>query len=132
MLRWKSAFVAVLVAMLAGHALCQTPAVEPQHEENIPAPAATDAIGLADLEQLALQRNPTLVQAGAQVSISRGAAVQAGLLPNPTVGYIAEQMGASGTAGELHGLFIEQEIVTGGKLELSRAKYAEEARQAEI
>lgn len=32
----------------------------------------------------------------------------------------------------MQGLFVEQEIVTGGKLELSRSKYAQEARQAQL
>jgi cobalt-zinc-cadmium efflux system outer membrane protein len=41
-------------------------------------------------------------------------------------------MGAAGTAGERQGLFISQEIVTAGKLRLSRAKYEQEAVQAEI
>jgi cobalt-zinc-cadmium efflux system outer membrane protein len=72
------------------------------------------------------------VQAGAQVQISRGKAIQAGLSPNPLDGYAAEQIGAAGTAGEFHGIFFEQQIVTGGKLQLSRAKFFQEARQAEL
>ena len=89
-------------------------------------------LSLEFLEQLALERNPTLVQAAAQVRISRGKALQAGLHYNPTVGYTAEQIGANGTAGELHGGFIQQEIVTAGKLRLSRAKFQQEVAQAEI
>lgn len=89
-------------------------------------------LALTDLETLALERNPTLVQADAQVRISRGKALQAGLYPNPRVGYVAEQIGVEGTAGELHGGFIEQEIVTAGKLGLSRSKYLQEERQAQI
>lgn len=87
---------------------------------------------LATLEQWALEQNPTLIQADAQLQTSRGRALQAGLYPNPIVGYTAEQIGAEGTAGELHGLFVEQEIVRGGKLELSRSKYRHEAAQAQI
>src|SRR6266404_909425 len=56
-----------------------------------PAPAA---ISLADLEQLALQHNPTLAQAALQVEAARGKALQAGLYPNPTVGYTGELIGA--------------------------------------
>lgn len=100
--------------------------------EAVAAPAPAEVLSLNDLEQFALERNPTLVQAGAQVRISRGKALQAGLLPNPTVGYVGDQIGADGTAGELHGMFVEQQIVTGGKLQLSRAKYFQEARQAEL
>lgn len=87
---------------------------------------------LSTLEQWALQRNPTLVQANAQLGISRGRAIQAGLYPNPLVGYSAEQIGANGTVGELQGLFVQQEIVRAGKLQLSRAKYLQEAAQAQI
>lgn len=105
---------------------------EPTPPPETIAPGVTAAFNLESLEQLALERNPTLVQAGAQVAISRGAAIQAGLLPNPTAGYVADQVGAEGTPGELQGLFVEQEIVTGGKLQLSRAKYAQEARQAQL
>ena len=102
-----------------------------QHGELIPAPENA-VLGMAELERMAMARNPTLVQAGAQVQISRGKAIQAGLAPNPLVGYAAEQIGAAGTAGEFHGIFFEQQIVTGGKLQLSRAKFFQEARQAEL
>jgi len=125
--------VAGIAAFLAASlAFGQAFTDEVRDVEDILAPAETAGMGLADLEQIALERNPTLVQAGAQVRISRGAALQAGLYPNPTVGYVAEQIGADGTAGELHGMFVEQQIVTGGKLQLSRAKYIQEARQAEL
>lgn len=89
-------------------------------------------MSLADLEALALQRNPTLVQAAAQIGSARARALQAGLPPNPIIGYIGEQIGAAGTPGETQGAFIQQEIVTGGKLRLSRAKYTQESHQAGI
>lgn len=109
----------------------QTTSASVLNSENI-APGVLADFTLESLEQLALERNPTLVQAGAQVTISRGAAIQAGLYPNPIAGYVADQVGAEGTPGELQGLFVEQEFVTGGKLQLSRDKYAQEARQAQI
>lgn len=90
------------------------------------------SLGLADLERLALQRNPTLAQAAAIIEAAQGKALQAGLCPNPTVGYQGEQIGIAGTAGELQGAFIQQEIVTAGKLRLSRAKYQQETVMAEI
>lgn len=94
--------------------------------------AAPGSFTLADLEQLALRHNPTLAQAAAQIEASRAKALQAGLYPNPTVGYQGEQIGAGGTAGELQGGFIQQEIVTAGKLRLSRAKYQQEVVASEI
>jgi outer membrane protein, heavy metal efflux system len=125
------ALLAAIVAICGQRAGAQTTASLPTTEVIQPG-AGHGPVSLADLEQLALELNPTLVQAGAQVRISRGKAIQAGLAPNPTVGYVAEQIGAEGTAGELHGMFVEQQIVTGGKLQLSRAKFIQEARQAEL
>jgi cobalt-zinc-cadmium efflux system outer membrane protein len=86
-------------------------------------------LNLAALEQLAAERNPTLLQAGANIEAAQGRARQAGLYPNPMVGYAGERIGAGGTAGEMQGLFIDQTIVTAGKLRLSRAKFAQEISQ---
>lgn len=87
------------------------------------------SLNLAAFEQLAIQRNPTLLQAAANIEAAQGRAQQAGLYPNPTVGYTGELIGTSGTAGEMQGLFIDQTIVTAGKLRLSRAKFAQEVTQ---
>jgi cobalt-zinc-cadmium efflux system outer membrane protein len=110
------------LSVLSGAALTADPAV------HLPASTLT----LEALEQMALQRNPTLAQAATRIESSRGKALQAGLYPNPTIGYVGEQMGGLGTAGERQGGFIQQEIVTAGKLRLSRAKYQQEAVLAEI
>jgi outer membrane protein TolC len=77
-------------------------AQEQSHAYNVAAPEAIAApqamavrgLTLSELEQMSLEQNPTLVQAGAQVRMSRGNALQAGLYPNPTVGYVADQIGA--------------------------------------
>jgi cobalt-zinc-cadmium efflux system outer membrane protein len=89
-------------------------------------------LSLSELESIALRNNPTLIQAQAQVEASLSKSFQAGLLPNPLAGYISEQMGAGGGPGETQGWFVEQEIPRGGKLRLSRAKYRQEAVQAQI
>jgi outer membrane protein TolC len=65
-----------------------------------PVTQAAGALGLADLERIALQRNPTLAQAAAHIEISRAKALQAGLHLNPTVGYVSDQIGGAGTAGD--------------------------------
>jgi cobalt-zinc-cadmium efflux system outer membrane protein len=75
---------------------------------------------LANLEELALSRNPTIPQAQALVQQQQGLARQAGLYPNPVAGYLrtdADQSGQSQTAG----VFLGQEIVTAGKLRLARS-----------
>src|SRR3972149_2617213 len=129
-------FLACLVcsAGLSSSILAADP--EPLPPANAQASAET-ALGLGDLEQMALERNPTLFQEATQIGISRAKALQAGLYPNPTIGYQGELIGGKNeagrsTAGEFQGGFIQQEIVTAGKLRLSRAKYEQEARAAEI
>ena len=87
---------------------------------------------LAELEQMALTNNPTLVQAQALVDAADGKARQAGLFPNPTIGYTGNEIsrGPIIRGGE-HGFFIEQTIPLGGKLKLSRSVFEREAAQAE-
>ncbi len=112
-------------------------AVPQDHSQHTNTPPTTkppieQKLTLADLESLALQRNPTLTQAAALIEASKGKAVQAGLYPNPTIGMEAEQINANRTAGEVRWFVLQQEIVTAGKLRLSRAKYQQETYQAEI
>ena len=77
-------------------------------------------LSLADLEDLAFQNNPTLAAATARVNAARGRKIQAGLYPNPSVGYHATEIGNLGTAGQQGG-FISQRFITGGKLQLDQA-----------
>jgi cobalt-zinc-cadmium efflux system outer membrane protein len=87
---------------------------------------------LAELERMALERNPTLAQAAADVDAARGRARQAGVLPNPTMGYIAEEVsGGPVIRGGEHGFFIEQTIPLGGKLKLSREMFDRATAEAE-
>src|SRR5438270_13652759 len=102
---------------------------QPAFAEPLSSPSPTTPT-LADLEQMALQGNPTLAQAAARVEAARGRALQSGLYPNPTIGYLGEQIGSAGTAGEQGG-FIDQLIVTRGKLRLNRAKFAQETEGTE-
>jgi cobalt-zinc-cadmium efflux system outer membrane protein len=89
-------------------------------------------VTLADLERLALARNPTLAHAAAGVEAARGRARQAGLLPNPTIGYSGEEISSGPVIrGGEHGFFVEQVVPLGGKLRLSRRVFEQEAVQAE-
>lgn len=90
-----------------------------------------NALTLAAFEELASAHNPTLVQARAQVDGVLGMALQAGLWPNPVLGYQGEKIGVEGTAGEFQGGFVRQEIVTAQKRRVSREKYLARARVAE-
>ncbi len=98
------------------------------------APVVTPAGGLTliAVEELACANNPTLVQARAQVDGVLGKALQAGLWPNPVLGYQGEQIGSEGTAGEFQGGFVRQEIVTAQKRRVSRVKYLARAQAAEF
>jgi len=87
------------------------------------------ALSLEDLERIALESNPTLVQADMAVQAASGTYLQAGLYPNPTVGYLADEIGNEGRAG-LQGGFVTQQIITGGKLRLGRAVASHEVAQA--
>jgi cobalt-zinc-cadmium efflux system outer membrane protein len=78
------------------------------------------AYSLEDLEKRALNKNPVLAQAEAVIRAADARRVQAGLLPNPVVGYTAEDVPVDDTSEGKHGVFIAQEIPLGGKLRLSR------------
>src|SRR5581483_5844340 len=78
------------------------------------------ALTLAALEEMAIANNPTLKQAEAEIRAAQGRKVQAGLYPNPTVGYLGEEIRGGASRGGEQGFFVQQEIVLGGKLGLSR------------
>jgi cobalt-zinc-cadmium efflux system outer membrane protein len=75
---------------------------------------------LADFQRLAAANNPALRQASSDVEAARGLMIQAGLYPNPTIGYETSP-NANNTASTTIGTFIDQVIKTGGKLPLARA-----------
>src|SRR5712672_2542964 len=88
-------------------------------------------ITLEELQQMALQNNPTFAQSAANIQAAEGRKKQAGLYPNPTAGYQGEQIrGGSFHRGE-EGFFIQQDIVLGGKLGLNRKIFDQELKQAE-
>ncbi len=105
-----------------------TESTAPQIESN----EQSLGLSLASFEEMALSNNPTLVQAAAQIEAANGAAYQAGLIPNPFVGYEGEFNNVGGAPDEnWNGGFISQEIVTADKLKLSRAKWQQRASIAE-
>ncbi len=77
-------------------------------------------IRIDDLEQMALANNPTMSLVQANVRVSAGRARQAGLYPNPTVGYYGDEIRGGYSRGGKQGGFISQTIVTGGKLGAAR------------
>lgn len=76
------------------------------------------AFTLAEIEQIALNRNPTLAAAEAAAGKAAGLRRQVGTRPNPTLGYFGQQIADQNT--DQHGIFLEQEFVRGNKLALNR------------
>ena len=98
----------------------------------VPGPGPTGVpLDLPALQALALANNPTVQQAATDVQAARGGMIQAGLYPNPSVGYQGDEIGSGKTAGQQGG-YIEQTIKTGGKLKLARAVAEADLRNAEV
>ena len=87
---------------------------------------------LNELEQLALQNNPTTTAAAAGIEAARGRTRQAGAWPNPVIGYSGEEIKTRRPIprGE-HGFFVEQTIPLGGKLGLSRNVFRRRSSERE-
>ncbi len=118
----------ILIAVLLVANLCRQVQAE---EKKLPS-KPQDTLRLEDLERMALEKNPTLAQAAAAVHAAEGQKVQAGLYPNPTLGYLGEEITVRRpSAKSQHYLFIEQKIITGGKLQHSREIFAQEQVKAE-
>ncbi|MBI2679898.1 MAG: TolC family protein [Candidatus Solibacter usitatus] len=87
---------------------------------------------LEDLERMALANNPALGQAAASVRAAAGKSVQAGLYPNPVISAHGDEIsgGPIIRGGEFGGGF-SQQLVTAGKLGLSRRVAREHQKEAE-
>mgnify|MGYP005853748385 CR=1 FL=1 len=93
----------------------------------------TAQMRLEDLDRMALASNPSLREAEAAIRAAEGRRLQAGLYPNPIIGYTADEVSRGPViAGGEHGAFVEQRIVTGGKLRLARGIAAQEETQARL
>lgn len=98
-----------------------------------PKPGPSEPLTLDALTQLALASHPRLAQAGFSVQAARGRAIQAGLYPNPVLSATGDELGdIQGPGGIWAAPYASQEIVTGGKLTLSRAAADRETDQAAL
>ena len=88
-------------------------------------------ISLEELQQMAVQDNPTLAQATVNIRAAEARKQQSGLYPNPTVGYQGEEVRGGSFRGGEQGFFVQQDIVTAGKLGLNRNIFEQEKKQAE-
>jgi cobalt-zinc-cadmium efflux system outer membrane protein len=87
---------------------------------------------LKDFQDLAQANNPSLKQARDIERRSAGQAKQAGLYPNPSIGYQGEEIRGGALGGGEQGAFVQQTIVLGGKLGLRRRVFEEQRRQDEL
>ena len=100
----------------------------------VPEPVSTPGqapLTLAQLQAMAMNRNPLIRQAASDVEAARGAMIQAGAYPNPHVGYQCDDVNTGLTAGYQGGA-IGQTIVTGGKLRLAKASAEVDFHNAEL
>ncbi|MDD4270504.1 MAG: TolC family protein [Pirellulaceae bacterium] len=116
----------LLIALLASLCGAAEQAAVPPLPRQLP---VTAPLTLADLERIAIESNPTLVQARMAIRAAEGSHLQAGLYPNPTLEYIADEIGNDGSEG-LQGGGVTQEIVTNGKRRLGLAVTSHEIQQA--
>jgi cobalt-zinc-cadmium efflux system outer membrane protein len=89
-------------------------------------------VTLEQVQKIAADSNPTLRQAEAEIRATKARQHQAGLYPNPTVGYTGDEIRGGSVGGGKQGFFLQQAVVTGGKLALSREVFGKEVKLAEI
>jgi cobalt-zinc-cadmium efflux system outer membrane protein len=116
------------------HSHMEMPVVKPEYprmgraQEN-----AQDAlVTLEQVQKIASEANPTLRQAEAEMRAARARQQQSGLYPNPTVAYTGDEIRGGSVGGGKQGFFVQQTVVTGGKLGLSRKMFGKDVKLAEI
>src|SRR6266478_3823864 len=87
---------------------------------------------LEEAQRLAAESNPTLRQAETEIRASKARQQQSGLYPNPTVAYTGDEIRGGSVGGGKQGFFVQQTIVTAGKLARSRDVFSKETQLAEI
>ncbi len=94
-----------------------------------------EPLTLTDLQQIALRTSPVIRQAHHEVETARGIAVQVGLYPNPVIGYEGSTAGQGNNVGQRspgqQGGFVEQTILTMGKLTMARTAALKDVQIAE-
>src|SRR5713101_3632159 len=116
------------------HHQMNIPVVKPEYprmgrtQEN----AKGSLITLEQAQKIASESNPTLRQAEAEIRAAKARQQQSGLYPNPTVAYTGDEIRGGSVGGGKQGFFLQQTIVTGGKLGLSREAFRKDVQLAEI
>jgi len=146
----KFAILALLLTTALFPSLAQQPMNMPQgqmdhHHMNIPVVqpvyphlgraqenSSSPLFTLEAAQRIAAESNPTLHQAEAEIRASKARQQQAGLYPNPTVAYTGDEIRGGSVGGGKQGFFVQQTIVTAGKLARSRDVFSKETQLAEI
>jgi len=87
---------------------------------------------LEEAQKMASEFNPTLRQAEVEIRAAKAREQQSGLYPNPTVAYTGDEIRGGSVGGGKQGFFVQQTIVTGGKLRLNRDVFEKDTKLAEI
>lgn len=106
-----------------------TPLEPPRAAEESAATGPT--LSLEELVEIAMESNPTLMQATAAIQAAEGGYVQASLYPNPTIAYQGADIGLDGTSGQ-QGMGVSQEIVTSNKRLWATAVAEAQIQQAQF
>jgi outer membrane protein, heavy metal efflux system len=116
------------------HHQMEMPQVKPEYprmgraQEDAQGPLVT----LEQVQKIAGESNPTLRQAEAEIRAAKARQQQSGLYPNPTVGYTGDEIRGGSVGGGKQGFFLQQTVVTGGKLSLSRGVFEKDVKLAEV
>src|SRR5436190_4966287 len=116
------------------HHQMEMPPVKPEYprmgraQEN----AKGALVTLEQAQKIAGESNPTLRQAEAEIRAAKARQQQAGLYPNPTVAYTGDEIRGGSVGGGKQGFFVQQTVVTGGKLGLSRGVFGKDVKLAEL
>src|SRR5712691_9475299 len=116
------------------HHQMEMPAVRPEYprmgraQEN----AKGALVTLEQVQKIASEANPTLRQAEAEIRAAKARQQQSALYPNPTVAYAGDEIRGGSGGGGKQGFFVQQTLVTGGKLGLSREVFGKDVKLAEM
>ncbi len=132
------AVLGALLCLLIFTAQAQTTGRKAYEAQVVPQPEAAASpetsktgLRLEDFEQTALANNPSMAQVQANLRVAAGLTKQAGLYPNPTVGYYGDEIRGGYTRGSKQGGFVSQTIVMGGKLRAARRVAELQANEVE-
>ncbi len=78
-------------------------------------------LSLTDCIDHAIKAHPDLAAVAAQRDSAQGALLQAGLYPNPMIGYDSDEMNSPDGGAGMQGIMLSQTFVRGGKLGLASA-----------